>query len=158
LEIEQSTVDSHEDAYQLKCASERYKMEITITTPALLFPAISLLMISYTTRFLHLANLARSLHAINPGAPEPTVLEQIKNIRKRILLIRNMQATGISSLLLCVICMFLLFGGQAHIAQALFIASLALMIVSLLFSLGEIWISVDALNVHLRGIAEGKRL
>jgi len=41
-------------------------MEITITTPALLFLAISLLMISYTTRFLHLANLARSLHAINP--------------------------------------------------------------------------------------------
>src|SRR5438132_438691 len=105
----------HEDAYQLTCASERYNMEITITTPALLFPAISLLMISYTTRFLHLAHLARSLHAINPGAPEPTVLEQIKNIRKRILFIRNMQATGISSLLLCVVCMFLLFGGQAHI-------------------------------------------
>jgi uncharacterized membrane protein YtjA (UPF0391 family) len=159
LETEQGTVvGSHEDAYQLKCASERYNMEITITTPALLFPAISLLMISYTTRFLHLAHLARSLHAINPGAPEPTVLEQIKNIRKRILLIRNMQATGISSLLSCVICMFLLLGGQAHIAQALFIASLVLMIVSLLFSLGEIWISVDALNVHLRGIAEGKRL
>jgi hypothetical protein len=102
------------------------KMEITITTPALLFPAISLLMISYTTRFLHLANLARSLHALNPSAPEPVVLEQIKNVRKRILLIRNMQATGISSLLLCVICMFSLFGGQAHIAQS-FIASLALM-------------------------------
>jgi hypothetical protein len=94
------------------------KMEITITTPALLFPAISLLMISYTTRFLHLAHLAWSLHAINPGAPEPTVLEQIKNIRKRILLIRNMQATGISSLLLCVICMCLLFEGQVQIAQA----------------------------------------
>jgi Protein of unknown function (DUF2721) len=138
--------------------SELHKMEITITTPALLFPAISLLMISYTTRFLHLAHLARSLHAINPDAPEPTVLEQIKNIRKRILLIRNMQATGISSLLLCIICMCLLFEGQVHIAQALFIASLALMSVSLLFSLGEIWISVDALNVHLRGIAEGKNL
>src|SRR6266566_2310688 len=114
-------------------------MEITITTPALLFPAISLLMISYTTRFLHLAHLARSLHAINPGTPEPTVLEQIKNIRKRILLIRNMQATGISSLLLCVVCMFLLFGGQAHIAQALFIASLALMIVSLQAKSGFRW-------------------
>jgi hypothetical protein len=98
LETEQGTVvGSHEDAYQLKCASERYNMEFTITTPALLFPAISLLMISYTTRFLHLAHLARSLHAINPAAPELTVLEQIKNIRKRILLIRNMQATGISS-------------------------------------------------------------
>ena len=93
-------------------------------TPALLFPSISLLMISYTTRFLHLPSLARSLHALNPSAPEPVVLEQIKNVRKRILLIRNMQATGISILLLCVICMFSLFGGQAHIAQS-FIASLA---------------------------------
>ena len=118
--------------------------------------AISLLMISYTTRFLHLAHLARSLHAINPGAPEPTVLEQIENIRKRILLIRHMRATGISSLLLCVICMCLLFEGQVQIGSNLFIASLALMSVSLLLSLGEIWISVDALNVHLLGIAEEK--
>ena len=113
-------------------------------------------MISYTTRFLHLAHLARSLHAINPGAPEPTVLEQIENIRKRILLIRHMRATGISSLLLCVICMCLLFEGQVQIGSNLFIASLALMSVSLLLSLGEIWISVDALNVHLLGIAEEK--
>ena len=141
----------------MKLRQSYTKWRLPITTPALLFPAISLLMISYTTRFLHLANLARSLHALKPGAPEPTVLDQIKNIRKRILLIRNMQATGISSLLLCVICMCLLFEGQVHIAQALFIASLALTLsVSLLLSLGEIWISVDALNVHLRGIAEGK--
>jgi hypothetical protein len=93
-------------------------MELAITTPALLFPAISLLMISYTTRFLHLANLARSLHALKAVPPEPTVLEQIRNIGKRILLIRNTQATGITSLLLCVICMFLLFGKQGHIAGA----------------------------------------
>ena len=144
----------------MKLRQSYTKWRLPITTPALLFPAISLLMISYATRFLHLANLARSLHALKPGAPEPTVLDQIKNIRKRILLIRNMQATGISSLLLCVICMCLLFEGQVHIAQALFIASLALMIVSLLFSLGEIWISVDALCPASDGIgksgAEGK--
>ena len=85
-------------------------MELAITTPALLFPAILIIDDFLHDRFLHLANLARSLHALKPGAPEPTVLEQIKNIRKRILLIRNMQATGITSLLLCVICMFLLFG------------------------------------------------
>jgi hypothetical protein len=86
--------------------------------------AISLLMISYTTRFLHLAHLARSLHAINPGAPEPTVLEQIENIRKRILLIRHMRATGISSLLLCVICMCLLFEGQVQIGSNLIYSQL----------------------------------
>jgi len=58
-------------------------MELAITTPALLFPAILLLMISYTTRFLHLANSARSLRAPKAGAPESTVLQQIKNIGKR---------------------------------------------------------------------------
>src|SRR6478672_8610675 len=103
-------------------------------------------MISYDTRFLHLANLARSWHAINPDAPEPAVLEQIKNFRKRIRLIRNMQETGITSLLFAVICMFLLFGGQASIAQGLFVGSLVLMSVPLLLSLGESWISVDALT------------
>ena len=69
-----------------------------------------------------------------------------------------MQAAGGSSLLLCVICMFLLFGGQLRVAQACFAASLILMNVSLLLSLWEIWISVDALNVHLQGIQEGKEL
>jgi len=133
-------------------------VEITINTPALLFPATSLLMISYTTRFLHLANLARSLHALKPGVSEPPILKQIQNIRRRIFLIRNMQAAGVSSLLLCVVCMFLLFGGHAQMAQGCFAASLILMIVSLLLSLWEIWISVDALNVHLREVQAGKGL
>jgi hypothetical protein len=133
-------------------------VEITINTPALLFPATSLLMISYTTRFLHLANLVRSLHALRPGVPELAVLKQIRNLRKRIFLIRNMQAAGVTSLLLCVICMLLLFGGQLQVAQACFAVSLILMIGSLLLSLWEIWISVDALNVHLQGIQEGQEL
>lgn len=37
-------------------------MEITFNTPAVLFPAISLLMLAYTNRFLALANLIRKLH------------------------------------------------------------------------------------------------
>jgi hypothetical protein len=67
-----------------------------------------------------------------------------------------MQAAGVTSLLLCVISMFLLFGSQVRIAQICFAASLVFMIVSLLLSLWEIWISVDALNLHLKGIQEGK--
>ena len=131
-------------------------MEITINTPALLFPAISLLMISYTTRFLHLANLIRNLHALKAGDPEQFVLKQIHNLRRRLLLIRNMQAAGVTSLLLCVICMFLLFSSQFRIAQACFAVSLAFMIASLVLSLMEIWISVDAVNLQLNGI-QGKQ-
>ena len=37
-------------------------MEITFNTPALLFPAISLLLLAYTNRYLALANLIRKLH------------------------------------------------------------------------------------------------
>ena len=129
-------------------------MEITINTPALLFPAISLLMISYTTRFLHLANLIRNLHGLKAGGPEQLVLKQIQNLRRRLLLIRNMQAAGVTSLLLCVICMFLLFSSQLRIAQACFAVSLVFMIASLVLSLMEIWISVDAVNLQLNGIQD----
>jgi hypothetical protein len=131
-------------------------MEITINTPALLFPAISLLMISYTTRFLHLANLIRHLQPFKPGGTEEFVSKQIHNLRKRLLLIRNMQAAGITSLLLCVICMFLLFADHLHSAQFCFAVALVFMIISLVLSLWEIWISVDAVNLHLQGIQKEK--
>ena len=38
-------------------------MEINITTPAVLFPAVSLLLLAYTNRFLALAGVIRKLHA-----------------------------------------------------------------------------------------------
>jgi hypothetical protein len=134
----------------------RYAMEITINTPALLFPATSLLMISYTTRFLHIANLIRNLHPLEPGEPKEIVFRQIANLRRRIRLIRNMQAAGVTSLLLCVVCMFLLFGSQIFLAQVCFAISLVFMIASLVLSLWEIWISVDAVNLHLDGIQGSK--
>lgn len=111
-------------------------------------------MISYTTRFLHLANLIRNLHALKASGAEQLVLKQIQNLRRRLLLIRNMQAAGVTSLLLCVICMFLLFSSQLRIAQACFALSLSFMIASLVLSLMEIWISVDAVNLQLNGIQE----
>jgi Protein of unknown function (DUF2721) len=77
----------------------------------------------------------RSLHGLKPGVPERHVLKQVQNLQKRIFLFRNRQAAGVSNLLLCVICMFLLFGGQLQVAQAYFAVSLILIIVSLLLSL-----------------------
>ena len=44
-------------------------MELSINTPALLFPAITLLMLAYTNRFLALASLVRSLHDEYNQAP-----------------------------------------------------------------------------------------
>ena len=123
--------------------------EITLTTPALLFPAISLLLLAYTNRFLTLAGLIRRLHAEYQDQPSGAVLGQIKNLRARVGLIKNMQELGISSLLLCVLCMFLLFAGEVTAGKWVFGISLLLLLASLALSVREIHISVNALNIQL---------
>jgi hypothetical protein len=129
-------------------------MNIDLTTPALLFPAISLLLLAYTNRFLTLATLIRSLHAKYKEDPHEILLGQIRNLRKRVILIRNMQAFGVSSLLLCVICMFLLFGDNQYAGRITFGVSLVLLIISLALSIYEIQISVKALKLHLGDMEE----
>ena len=123
--------------------------EITLTTPALLFPAISLLLLAYTNRFLTLATLIRQLHSKYQENPSGMLIGQIENLRRRVGLIRNMQALGISSLLLCVLCMFLLFASEYVIGWWVFGISLFLLMLSLALSLQEIIISVKALNIQL---------
>jgi len=124
-------------------------MEINLTTPALLFPAISLLLLAYTNRFLTLATLVRSLHGQFKENPDERIWGQIKNLRLRVKLIRNMQALGVLSLLLCVVCMFVIFAGNLVLAEYIFGVSLILLILSLTVSAWEIQISVKALNIQL---------
>ena len=129
-------------------------MEINLTTPALLFPAISLLLLAYTNRFLTIATLIRSLHSKYKEEPDELVWGQIKNLRLRVKLIRNMQGLGVLSLLLCVVCMFVIFAGNLPLAEIIFGISLILLIVSLAVSAWEIQISVKALNIQLSDIEE----
>ena len=129
-------------------------MDINLTTPALLFPAISLLLLAYTNRFLTLATLIRTLHAKYKEDPHDMILGQIKNLRKRVILIRNMQAFGVMSLLLCVVCMFLLFANEQIAGRYTFGVSLILLIVSLAISVYEIQISVKALKLQLGDMEE----
>lgn len=124
-------------------------MDITLTTPALLFPAISLLLLAYTNRFLTLATLIRSLHSTYKSKPDDLIIGQIKNLRHRVILIRNMQSFGVASLFLCVMCMFVLFAGQIDLGKLIFGSSLVLLLISLALSIREIQISVNALNLHL---------
>ena len=124
-------------------------MELGLTTPALLFPAISLLLLAYTNRFLTLANLIRELHRSYKANPEQIVLAQISNLRYRVMLIRNMQVYGIASFFLCVLCMFVLFTGQELAGKITFGVSLVALMVSLGISFREIQVSVDALNFRL---------
>ncbi|MBK8047265.1 MAG: DUF2721 domain-containing protein [Anaerolineales bacterium] len=129
-------------------------MELTLTTPALLFPAISLLLLAYTNRFLTLASLIRSLHDRWASSHEEHVRGQISNLRYRIRLIRNMQIYGVSSFFLCVLCMFMLYAGQQTLGAFTFGAALIVLLVSLALSLREVQISVDALTLELRDLEE----
>ncbi|MGF1637213.1 MAG: DUF2721 domain-containing protein [Cyclobacteriaceae bacterium] len=124
-------------------------MHLNLTTPALLFPAISLLFLAYTNRFLSLANVIRSLHLRYKEAPSENLLDQIKNLRRRVVIIRNMQVLGVLSFFFCVVCMFLIFNEQPVWAQHTFGLSLLLLMLSLAFSAYEIQISVDALKIQL---------
>ncbi|UOB19301.1 DUF2721 domain-containing protein [Abyssalbus ytuae] len=130
--------------------------ELTLTTPALLFPAISLLLLAYTNRFLAIAALIRKLHDEYQENPSKFLVGQIKNLRKRVALIRSMQFFGMASLFLCVLCMFLLFADEQLIGKWVFGTGLLLLMASLGLSLWEIQISVDALNIHLKKIEENK--
>lgn len=124
-------------------------MELTLTTPALLFPAISLLLLAYTNRFLTLAALIRELYARHRAAPDPRLNTQLHNLRYRIIIIRNMQFLGISSFFFCVLSMFVLFAGQLSAGKWIFAASLLLLLLSLALSLREIQVSIDALLLQI---------
>lgn len=127
-------------------------MEISLTTPALLFPAISLLLLAYTNRFLTLATLIRALRKQFKETADQNIKAQITNLRKRVNLIKNMQLTGIASLLLCVVSMFAIYENWQVWGSAIFGVSLVLLMISLIFSIIEIQISVKALNIHLSDI------
>ena len=124
-------------------------MEMTLTTPALLFSAISLILLAYTNRFLSLAQLVRLLHDQYILHPDSRTLGQIKNLRKRLHLIRTTQISGLLSLLLCVVAMFLIYIGFNIMAQVFFGVALLSLCLSLALSIWEIQISVKALDLHL---------
>jgi Protein of unknown function (DUF2721) len=125
-------------------------MNFNFTTPGLLFPAVSLLLLADTNRFLALASVIRQLLRDYKADPQPAYLAQIDNLRRRIRLTRNMQFAGVLSLLMCTVCMFLLFHGDVLISEVVFALSLLSMIASLILSLMEIQISVKALDLHLQ--------
>ena len=132
-------------------------MDISLTTPALLFPALSLLMLAYTNRFLGLSTVIRNLHADYQKAPDPNLLGQIDNLRYRVILIRNMQIAGAASILGCVVCMLVLFFGFVEIGKAIFSISLILLVISLALSIRELQISVGALELHLSVLEDKER-
>lgn len=130
--------------------------ELTLTTPALLFSAISLIMLAYTNRFLAYAAVVRNLHDKYLEKKDKRYIKQIENIKKRLYLTRSMQIFGISSLLLCVLTMFLIYIEQQTLAVWVFGFALVLLIISLFLLILEIQISVKALEHHISDIEENQ--
>ena len=130
--------------------------QLSLTTTALLFSSISLIMLAYTNRFLAYASVIRALHAQYQKSSDRIIEEQIKNLRKRLYLTRSMQIFGITSLLLCVISMFLIYVLLVNVALWVFGAALLSLIISLSLLIWEIQISVKALDYHLNDLEEMK--
>lgn len=130
---------------------------LTLTTPALLFSAISLIMLAYTNRFLAYSAVIRSLHDKYLERKEDSLIRQIKNLKLRLNLTRWMQIFGITSLLFCVLTMFLIYIHQQNFAVWVFGFALILLIVSLALLIKEIQISSDALKHHIADIEEHLR-
>ena len=128
-------------------------IELNLTTSALLFPAISLLLLAYTNRFLVLAQLIRQLNSRENGNEiRAMVKAQISNLRDRLNLIRRMQFFGVLSFLLCTAAMFAVFLTQNLLGTGLFGLSLACLLYSLVLSLYEIHISCQAIEIELNNI------
>ena len=124
-------------------------MLLQMTTPALIFPAISLIMLAYTNRFLGLSSVIRSLTHEYQQHPEEALLLQIDNLQRRIIMVRNMQLFGVLCIMFSIASIWALSTDNAFWGMGLFIASLVCMSVSLLISMYELILSCHALEIAL---------
>lgn len=131
---------------------------LDLTTPSLLFSAISLILLAYTNRFLSYASVVRALKEKHQQTHDPKDIAQIANLRKRLYLTRSMQILGILSLLLCVIAMFFIYVSWQVFAAWIFGIALLLLAASLCVCIWEINIYVKALEIHLEDISSKEKL
>jgi hypothetical protein len=129
-------------------------MQLNITTPALMFSAVSLILLAYTNRFLAYAQIVRNLYAEFKKNKDAVLIDQIKNLRRRLHMIRSMQIFGVSSLFLSMASMLLLYYNMNTLGGLAFTVGLISMIISLSISLWEIQISIKALDLHLKDMED----
>jgi hypothetical protein len=127
-------------------------MTIDFTTPALLLPAISLVLLAHTQRFLGLASVIRDLHERQLLQPSQALADQIESLTRRVMLVRNMQFLGVAGLLASVLAMLAIYAGRPALGQASVGIGLVLLAASLALSLREIQLSVHALRLELGSV------
>lgn len=127
-------------------------MQLNLSIPALLLPAISLTMLAYNARYLAIAALIRQLHKQFEETSAQPLKQQIHQLRKRLGIIKNMQATAIISFLLAAVTMFLIYVELNVWANIIFGISLVFLVISLLLSLLEVQLSTKALGIQLKNM------
>lgn len=130
-------------------------MQIEITTPAILFPATTLILLAYTAKLIQTGSLMRALKNKAVENCSPKLLQEMKNLRKRVYLIKNMQVCGVTCLFFASLCMLMLFANLVIPARICFGISLLMLLISLFFCFREIQISTKALNVELGNEDDG---
>jgi len=129
-------------------------MDMTITTPALLFPAISLLLLAYTNRFLVLTKVIRDLSSMEDDRHRDRVRRQVHSLKMRLQLIRAMQFLAVLSFAICTSAMLALFFQGMWLGKALFGVALLLLTASLLVSLVEVHYSTEAINIEIEKLGD----
>lgn len=124
-------------------------MQLTLSIPALLFPAISLSMLAYNARYLAIAALIRQLHKQYQEKASRGLGIQVRQLERRLKIIKNMQAVAILSFLFSAITMFLIYIEQDFWANLIFGISLLALMISLVLSLVEVQLSTNALSIQL---------
>jgi len=121
-----------------------------ITTPAILFPAISLLFVAYTNRLHSLSVLIRAMttEGSDESKTEHTE-EQLDILQKRVTYIKRMQVFGILSFIFNLITIICLYINYDYLANYIFGFGLFMLSASLFFTLLETLISTKALDIHL---------
>lgn len=126
--------------------------EVTLTTPALLFPTISLLLLAYTNRYIAISNRIRSLHSQYQTEKSNVIIEQIGILKQRIFLIRNMQLLGIATMFISALSMFLFFYKLDKWVYVVFGLSLITMLLSLALCAIEVYLSNKALLIQIKDV------
>ena len=126
-------------------------MNIDYTVTALMFPAIPLIMAVYSNRFHTLSALIRKLHdeyVFEKHIP-PEWEKQLKNLSRRINYLKfSIGAAGLGFLfnMMTVLGLYL---DKIFVARMIFASCCISMIISIVLFLFEIFLSTNALKLHL---------
>lgn len=122
---------------------------LEISTPALVFPALSVLMLAYTNKFIAQSKRVRALHAEHRANPSKNLQKQIKTMSKRMKYIRNMQITALSGFSVNIISMVFIFLGLNTWALIFFGAGITFVFSSLIICIAEIYTSAQTMALLL---------